>query len=230
MPETDKQTKAPPGFTLLEIMVAVFIFAVVMTTLFSSFGSFITTGQALTASVLVQESLQIPMGVIEADFTNLVVDQPPRYKTPRFSAEPDPFRMAGEEANIGGKTFSTLLFASLNHIPSGGVQAVGIARIQYHVRANADQGWDLCRSDSLRPFPDNPSTDCDPVLFRNVMEFFVVFYDTEGKESARWDTQNSETDFRFPTSVGITITVKTGSGQQTITTRFPLAVDRTVEN
>lgn len=226
---TEPVSTRPPGFTLLEILVAVFIFAIVMTTLFSSFGSFITTGRALTESVEIQESLRCPMGVMETDLMSVVVRQPPQYKKNQSNAKADEFRMSGEVVSVEGQTFSTLMFASLNHIPPGGSLAAGVARIRYHVRANPDGGYDLCRSDNLRPFPDALSLACDPVLFRNVRGFSVTFFDEDGKDSTHWDSESRETGYAFPVALGLDITIKTYSGEQTIRTRFPLTVGRRVE-
>jgi general secretion pathway protein J len=217
------------GFTLLEILVAVFIFAVVMTTLFSSFDAFVLTGQTLTSSVAFRDSLRRPLEVMRTDLLSILVSQPPGYRKPGAGTEPDPFRMSGETLSLDGQPFSRLTFSSFSHIPSGGSPAGGVARIGYHVRGNAGDGYDLCRSDSLRPFRDDPFSDCDPILFRNVLGFRITFLDGEGKEHGEWDSDSRENGRAFPAALDLVLTLKTPSGPETVRTRLGVPVGREVK-
>ncbi len=73
-------TACRQGFTLLEILIAILIFAVVIATLFSSFKAFIVSSEGVKANVLQIETITNVYKRISLDFESIFVLQKPRYK------------------------------------------------------------------------------------------------------------------------------------------------------
>ena len=70
------------GFTLLEIMVAIFIFALVITTVFGSFRAVFSSADAIGGDVAVFETARTCLGRMATDLGALVVSDYPRYAKP----------------------------------------------------------------------------------------------------------------------------------------------------
>ncbi|MFO7751383.1 MAG: type II secretion system protein [Desulfobacteraceae bacterium] len=218
-----KQTSGQAGgFTLIEILVAVVIFAVLMTTLFSSFSAFINSASAVKDQVNSVSRIRNATQRILKDLAALYIVRPPRYEKPGFDSAGDPFRMVCDETSVSGSSFSRLRFASSGHISLDGSDGAGIARIVYYVRQSS-RGFELCRSDTLPPFPDFQPSDCDPVVCRNITEFEITLFDRDGNDYARWDSEAELFDFTVPVSLDIRIVF---NDKETVETGVALPVQR----
>jgi general secretion pathway protein J len=69
----------------LEIMVAIFIFAVVITTVFGSFRAVFSSADAVGGDVAIFESARTCLGRMATDLRGLVVSDYPRYAKPEFN-------------------------------------------------------------------------------------------------------------------------------------------------
>jgi len=217
---------SPFGFTLMEILIAVVIFAIVMTVLFSTFKSFVVSGQAVKNEIEWAQKVRTSLSVITRDLQSVFIMQPPRYRKPSFNASPDPYMFYAEPAMVSGVEFSRLMFASLGHISFGEPVEKGPARIIYYVRLNREQGFDLCRSDSVRPFPDFDDVTCDPVLFRNITGFEISFADQDRDMHTYWNSDSAEFDYTFPLSVTIKIKSNYEGKQMVEITEISLPAER----
>lgn len=214
------------GFTLIEILIAVLIFGGLMTTLFTSFQSFISSSTAVNNGLTQDERIRTLLGHLERDLGALYITRPPRYKKPDSISDPDPFRFNGTQESIGGTLVSRLGFASLNHLSLGKEEIPGVARIVYHTRSNDDKGIDLCRFDTLRPFDESQERSCDPVLVRNISEFDLSYVDEKGDEHSSWDSESDTVKYTFPVSVKFKITLNTGDAPRIVETQIALPVSR----
>jgi len=202
------------GFTLIEILVAVVIFGVLMTTLFSSFNAFIHSTSAVKDQINSISRNRNASQRILKDLAALYIVHPPRYEKPGFDSAGDPFRMVCDETSVSGSSFSRLRFASSGHISLDGSDAAGIARIVYYVRRNSS-GFDLCRSDTLSPFSDFHPSDCDPVVCRDITAFEITLFDRDGNDYVRWDSEAEVFDFTVPVSLNIRIVFNDGEAVET---------------
>ena len=214
------------GFTLIEILIAVLIFGILMTTLFTSFQSFISSSTAVTDGLTQDERIRTLLGHLERDLGALYITRPPRYKKPASISDPDPFRFEGTQESVGGTLVSRLGFASLNHLSLGKKDIPGVARIAYHARSNDNNSIDLCRSDTLRPFDEPKEGSCDPVLIRNISGFELSYVDKEGDEHNAWDSESDTVKYTFPVSVKFKITLNTGDVPKIVETQISLPVSR----
>ncbi|WP_161626799.1 PulJ/GspJ family protein [Desulfospira joergensenii] len=210
------------GFTLLEVMIAILIFFVIISALFSSFKAFVTTSDEVRANLTYNEKVRNVLRRIHWDLRSLFVLQEPRYQKPGFDSDPDPFRFLGKEERVGELTVSSLVFASLAHAGVGSDLRSGAARIGYYVKENKDRGYDLFRADALYPFPGQVESCRDPLLCRGISGFEVLYIDAEGDEHRDWDSDTKEFDYAFPSDIRLKIIFASDRGDQVFQTLIHL--------
>jgi general secretion pathway protein J len=214
------------GFTLLEIMVAIFIFAVVVTTVFGSFRAVFSSTDAVGGDVAIFESARTCLGRMATDLGGLIVSDYPRYAIPTFNDPPDPYRLVGDTSDVAGSSFGRLRFASLAHLTLNGDSRQGVCRIVYYVHQRSDESLVLRRADHLYPFPDFEESEDDPILCDNILALEFEYLGDDDEMSDRWDSESADTDYATPRSVEIRLTVGTPSRPKPFTTRVSLHVYR----
>ena len=214
------------GFTLLEIMVAIFIFAVVITTVFGSFRVVFSSADAVGGDVAIFDSARTGLGRMATDLKGMVVSDYPRYTKPTFNDPQDPYRLVGDTTDVAGSSFGRLQFASLAHLALNQDPRQGVCRIVYYVDQRWDESLVLRRADDLYPFPDFEESEDDPILCENILALEFAYLDAEGEISDRWDSESADTDYATPRSVEIRLTVGTPSRPKSFTTRISLHVYR----
>jgi general secretion pathway protein J len=142
------------GFTLLEIMVAIFIFAVVITTVFGSFRAVFSSADAVGGDVAVFESARTCLERMATDLQALIISDYPRYTKPEFNDPADSYRLVGDTSDVAGSTFGRLRFTSLAHLALNRDPRQGVCRIVYYVHEGLNESLVLRRADHLYPFPD----------------------------------------------------------------------------
>lgn len=221
----------------MEILVAVLILGVLMTTLFASFNAFLSSSTVVTETLAQNERINTLLGHLERDLYALYITLPPRYKVPETASDVDPFRFQGVKEQISGLEFSRLTFTSLNHLSFGTKEIPGVGRIVYYARASqGDQNnrVDLCRSDGLRPFDEHDQTDCDPVLIHDISGFELSYVDASGDEHGEWDSDSETYLYTVPSSIRFKITLRSkdtfqDKAKTIIQTEIPLVVGRKVK-
>ncbi len=197
----NRQRSDESGFTLLEILMAVVIFAVIMTTLFSSFRAFILSGTHVKNELVQTEKITGMFNRINSDLDSVFCLQPPRYRRPEFDSQPDPYQFAGNRETVGQTVFSFLVFTSLAHAGFNRDNRFGIARIAYYVKENRAGTYDLYRSDVLAPYPDEIQSCRDAVLCKDISGFEITYTDRDGNEYKFWDSEDQTFKFSFPQGI-----------------------------
>jgi general secretion pathway protein J len=155
------------------------------------------------------------------DLEAVYVVQPPRYQKPEFNTDPDPHGFIGHEQTIGQEPAAFMRFSSLAHVAIGSDQRAGVARIAYYVKENNTHTYDLYRSDTLPPFPQDPKSCTDPVLCKNIKGFEVLYTDHNGDDHKYWDSDSEEFNHTVP--AGIHLTLRCGSDEKS--RAFDFSVD-----
>ncbi len=189
------------GFTLIEVLIAITVFSIVVVLLFSSFKAFMVSTQTVKDELRDSQKMSIVFNRIRQDLLSIYIVQPPRYRTPEFNSDPDPYRMVGELENINHKTVSTLMLATFAHTNINAVDRPGAARVVYYVKENSDEGLDLYRSDSAAPYPEEIKRCFDPVLCTNVKGFEITYIDNNGDEHTNWDSDDTDFGYSYPKSI-----------------------------
>lgn len=193
------------GFTLIEILIAVLIFAIIISILFSSFRAFIVSSETLKEEMNYYETIRVVFKRISMDLESLFVLQPPRYQKPEFNSEPDPFRLIGKEETIGQTIVSSLTFISIAHIKFADDPREGLSIISYYLKENTTKRFDLYRSDSLFSFSESLESCSDSILCRDISDFKIVYTDSKGISHDYWDSDSEEFLHMFPKTIEMII-------------------------
>jgi general secretion pathway protein J len=199
------------GFTLFEVLIAMFIFGVVVTTVFGSYRTVFSSVDALQARIDLNEMATVCFNRLGADLRSAFVARGPAYEKPGFDDPPDPYRFAMETVYEAGGNFPRLRFTSFAHLPMGADRRTGIAEIVYYVESEgafgeAEESRVLKRGDRLPPYPENfEAMETDPVLCERVRSLQMVLLDAEGEEHESWDSEATEQERATPRAVAVTL-------------------------
>ncbi|BBO67444.1 hypothetical protein DSCA_13740 [Desulfosarcina alkanivorans] len=225
-PHTPTVPGSASGFTLMEILVAIFIFALLITTIFGSFRAVFSSADAVGGDVAVFASARTCLGRMATDLSGLYISDYPRYAKPEFNEPEDPYRFVGDVSDLAGSSFGLLQFASLAHLPINRDYRQGVGRIVYYVVQQPDESLVLRRADHLYPFPEFEPSEDDPILCDRLLALEFEYMDADGESSDRWDSESADTEYATPRSVAVRLTVGQPSRPTTFSTRIPLHVYR----
>ena len=195
------------GFTLIEILLAFMILAIVLTTVLASFNAVFSTTDALNFSSRYYEMAKNCLNRMTLDLQAIYVRQPPLYKKPEFDDPPDLYRIVGSTAKFGGTGFAAIRFASSAHIQLEKNRRDGIAEIIYYVQAKDDGRMVLKRADHLYPYPEFEEKGGDPVLCNNLKSLAFKYYDADGAEFDEWDSDSDEYEYATPAAIRIQLEI-----------------------
>lgn len=222
-----------PGFTLLEILVSIAIFAVVATMIYSSLNAVLSKNEAIKDGGAVYEMAKMTLNRISMDLSAAFVAQYPEYQAPGITDPSDPYRFHGDEAFIGGSTASEVSFASNEHLGISSDIVSGLGRITYYAERSGDRDDDtlvLKRSDIPFPYDIDPGqplkADDDPVVCEKVESFRLTYVDEEGQTHQTWDSDSERHRFATPRAVIVEIALAGKSGTHTFSTRVDIPVYR----
>jgi general secretion pathway protein J len=214
------------GFTLMEILLAFLILAIVMTTILGSFNAVFSTTNTLENSGKYYDMAKSCLNRMKVDLEALYVTQPPLYQKPEFDDPPDSYRFVGSVEDIGGTGFAILRFTSRAHISFDSADRGGIAEIVYYVQAKNDGQVVLKRSDHLYPYPEFEEKGSDPVLCRYVKSLAFKYFNADGEETETWNSDEEDYDHATPTVVGIVLEIGNESETVAFETMVKLPVHR----
>ena len=197
-------TRRISGFTLLEILVAMFIVGIVPSTIFTIFTSTIKNishaeSQAgiyqmgRVALLRIQEDLECSR-ILEGD------DILPDEETDSIS-----MNFSGKNKTIDDKDADTLSFLSTKHLSMDDEDNnPGLARIIYYVKENdQEQGLALYRVDI--PEREQPPEDGTGglILCEGLHSVNLLYYNSDGDEYETWDSSEEEFKGKLPSMVAI---------------------------
>ena len=218
------------GFTLIEILTAMFIFSVIASTLFIAYRALFVDTAGFEKGMQRYALAESCFSRMKSDLSAIKVAVAPLYTPPKSDDPPDPYRLFGQTAYSGDVTSGTLRFASLAHVPLGSTRRTGIAEIRYYVQADSDGQFVLRRADRLYPFPDAEASGTDPVLCDGVKSLRFTYYDTEGEPHENWDSDSADNDYATPVSIRIELEIGDDTSAAAFHTRIALPVIREGRN
>ena len=214
------------GFTLLEILIAIFIFAIIVTTIFVSYNSVFSGAETIDKGITSYEMAKSCFNRMILDLQSIHVSLPPEYALPDIDDPPDIYRIVSDTVDIESIGFPRLRFTSLAHLSFGGRTENGIAEIVYYIQAASDDNYVLKRADSLYPYQPFEEKAGDPVLCEGVKSLVFKYYDHEGTEYDIWDSDAEDFGYATPRTIGIKLELVTGSDSQLFETMVTLPVYR----
>ena len=168
------------GFTLIEILFAIFIFAIVIT---SVYGAYRTTFHIIQGSAAILNESHRARAAIERiteDFTSIV-------------AGPGGYLVAREQ-DVDGNRADSVTFISSTHISFTTEDVLkGDAVIRY--TSEQDETGEtirLLRSDTIKKPGTKAETTSgtDYILCTGLQEFRLTYYSREGEETTDWETES----------------------------------------
>ncbi len=218
--------KASTGFTLIEILVAIFIFSIIMTTIFGSYRSVFSNVDRIDEVNRSYEMAKNSLSRMLQDLASLYVSLPPAYRQPGTNDSPDPYRIQTDTVTVAGSDFSQLRFTSLAHLPFENTSAEGITEITYYVQPDENENPVLRRSDKLYPFGSFSPSSNDPILCRDLKSLSFVFFDEEGNEFERWDSESKDDGYATPQAIVIRLEIGAGLHSLVVESAVKLPVFR----
>lgn len=204
---TNFSANTETGFTLLEILIAISIFAIIATTVFGSHNFVFSSAKAVEEDLAAYEMAKGCLSRITDDLQSLHVSLPPEYIPPDSDDDENFFKITGETADAGSESFSRLMFASRAHVSLEKNIQEGIARIVYYVQKSDESRYVLRRADKLYPYEPFEEKKSDPVLCENVKSLVFKYYDEEGSEYDIWDSDSADVDYSTPRAIKITLEI-----------------------
>ncbi|MFC1814938.1 prepilin-type N-terminal cleavage/methylation domain-containing protein [Thermodesulfobacteriota bacterium] len=196
------------GFTLLEILVAIFIFAIIITTIFGSHNFIFSNVETFNKDIAIYEMAKNCLNQMVVDLQSIHVAIPPAYAPPDLDSPPDPYRFVGETPSAGIIPFPRLRLTSLSHVSFEKNIQPGIAEIIYYVQPTENANFVLKRSDSLYPYQPFSEKGSDPILCENLKSLTFIYFDAEGTEHEHWNSEDD--DFKYATPRAVTIKLELG--------------------
>ncbi len=200
------------GFTLVEILLAITIFGITISTLFAVFNTVISGIEPMKTGMDDHRAALIAMDRIKQDLSSLCLTLEPAYLPPDIGTDslPDIFRFVSEKNMVKDSRVSSLRFASFEHITFRADDTSRIGIITYYVVRTDDDRLALKRSDTGLIFYDeqqNSNPARDPVLCNRVLAFELEFIDQNGEIRDVWDSDASGTEYSTPLAARIRLEV-----------------------
>jgi general secretion pathway protein J len=212
------------GFTLVEVLVAILIFGIIVTTVFASHRTVFVSAPIVENNIDLYEMASTCLGRIALDLRSIYITHPPLYKKPEFDADPDPYRVVGS-AEGGGET-PRLRFASQAHLPMEQSTREGVAQIAYYETSAGEDTFQLRRADNLYPYPSFEAQDRDPILCDMVKRLEINYLDKEGNDTEYWDSESDEFEYATPAAIHFLIELVREGTASIFETRVSLPVAR----
>jgi len=198
------------GFTLLEILIAMFIFSVVISTIYVSLTSTLRIVNEIEYQAETYRMARIALERMSEDLSSVYFpDQGESSESGDEEEGVSLFKFVGEEEEIDGKRGDTLRFTSLAHLDfSEAGRSGGVSEIVYHVEQNDDDeagGRVLLRSDDVQSGLEVPGKEPgeEHVVCDHLQSVSFTYYDSEGEAYDDWDSESGDFENPIPERVSI---------------------------
>ncbi len=195
------------GFTLAEILIAIAIFALLVSIVMGSFSGVFSHSEELAIARNNSAMARSCLMRMTTDLANVFVEKPPFFKLPETSQEPSLFRFVATDGAESAETQARLQFASRAHVDFSGEGSEGIAIIRYYLETTGDDGADpvyrLRRADAMADGGELPELSGDPILCENIRALKISYIDAQGESSDEWDSSSPDYGYATPRIVRI---------------------------
>ena len=181
------------GFTLLEILIAIFILGLVMGETYLSYNSVLKTSKQLEEESNIYKMARTSMDRMVKDLSSL-----------QLSA--GFFDLRAEKKTLSSREFYSLSFWSASHLAFGENEGEGRpAAISYYVEEDeGGESFSLRRSDFAGAKPaQEKNISGGFVVCQSVDSLSLKFYDATGRESESWDSSSFSADQKGKAPVSV---------------------------
>lgn len=191
----------------MEILVAMFIFAIVLSTIYTSYtGTFRIVNETESQAdiyAMARVALERMQEDLESVYIPLKNEKSP--ESDEWQADDKEGAFVGEDNEIEGRSNDSLRFISRAHLVfSEQEQRYGTAEIAYDVKKDYEgKGLVLYRTDTPT-FQEKPEEGTSGlVLCDNLVSLNLTYYDDEGEVYDNWDSTSDEFNNKIPKMVSI---------------------------
>jgi len=217
----------PHGFTLLEIMISLFIFSIIITTILVSYQAVFFKSGEIDAGMDLYTMASGCLNRLAIDISGIVISLPPMYRKPETDLDPDPYRIVGDESDLPAGSFSRLRFASRSHAALDGSGKTGIAEIVYYVDEDRDGNLVLRRRDRLYPFEYPEEEIQEPVVCEHLKSLVFTYHDADGEIYESWESESEDNGYATPMAIQMKLEIgRTESESLVFTTMLKLPLMR----
>ena len=177
-----KRIEDERGFTLLEVLLAMTLFAIVVSVIYSSYSTTFTTAHHIEARIEINNKVRIAMERLVEDLESVYLGH-------------DGF-IKGEREDVGENRGDTLQFTSTAHLVLNKDQhPTGFTTIRYRVAAGDDDLLQLYRSDD--PYRPNRVNEVDEeaksyLLCDGLKSVQFTYINQEDEEVEDWDSNEDD--------------------------------------
>ncbi len=194
------------GFTLLEILIAVFIFGVVLSTIYSSYVGTFRIVNETEYQADIYSMARIALERMHEDLESVYVPQNPE------PAESDEDNVGGadfvgDDTEIDGRDADSLRFLSRAHILfSEKDQPSGTAEIEYYVKQSEEESYFVLYRSDTPELEEPPSKGTGGlVLCEKLLSIDFTYYDADGETHDNWDSTAEAFKGKIPSMVSISL-------------------------
>jgi len=187
---------AKSGFTLLEILLAIFILGIVLTTVYAAYTGTMRTVTQTDYDNHVYSMARSTMKRMVEDIGSVCT----------FGGK---FIFLSQSSELGVSDLAELTFLTNSHISFGEDTTGGLAAIMYYLEEDAKgNGYILLRKDVVYTGEESIPLEKSGgyILCKRIKSIRYTFYDTKGDDFDNWDSATDDHKDRAPLMVAVHMT------------------------
>jgi general secretion pathway protein J len=229
-PHLESRRPCPPGFTLAEVLIAIAIFALLVSIVMGSFSGVFSRTEALAVQRTNDAMARNCLMRMATDLSSVYVEKPPFFAPPQLQEDPSVYRfLARGMSDVANPPMILLQFASLAHVAFSATKTQGVAVIRYYLepmdRSPAPL-FRLRRSDVLASVGELPEPQMDPIVCENIRALRFACLQADGTPSEEWDSSSDAQNYATPRAVRIRLELAAPEGPAVYQTTVMLALWR----
>lgn len=193
------------GFTLLEILVAVFILSIVLATIFAMFTDTIENINYTETEADIYQMARIALDRIQEDLECSLIVETDDTSKEEESKESSPDIFSGKNEQLDDRDADSVSFLSTNHLSLDDEDRYsGLARIAFYVKKHDEEdGLILYRSDVSEREQMIEEKTGGLILCHGLHSINFIYYNSEGDEYESWDSSEGESKNKLPSRICI---------------------------
>ena len=193
------------GFTLLEILVAMSIITIVLSTLFVTFKDTLENMNYVESQSDIYQMAHIALDRMQEDLECSIILAKKDETSEEGTDESLIDVFSGKNEEINDRDADTVSFLSTMHLSlNDGNAYSGLARITFYIEEIEDEeGLVLYRSDTPEREQAPEEKTGGVILCKNIHSFDLSYYDSDGDKFESWDSSEGEVKNRLPARVSI---------------------------
>jgi general secretion pathway protein J len=202
-----KMSICPEGFTLLEILIAMFIFAVVLSTIYTAYTGTFRNIEETESEAEVYEMARVALDRMVEDIGSAYMSK----KIEDSEADEEifhPTRFVGQADEIDDRRADTLRFVSKAHLTfTENETDAGTAEIVYYTREHSEESGSLVlyRSDTPNFELREGEGMTGWILCNGLHSVHFTYYDKKGDAYDSWDSTGELFRDKLPSAITITL-------------------------